>query len=63
MKLKSLFYRARNDEGKVVVSFGDAHLLRRGDGSFELRGGTRADRLAVHEWVSMFKHEAAIGKV
>jgi hypothetical protein len=60
MKLKSIFDWARNNEGKVVVSFGDAHLLRRRDGSFELRGGTRADRLAAHEWVSMFKHEAAI---
>ena len=60
MKLKFLLKRVRNNEGKIIVSFGDAHLLRRGDGSFELRGGSRSERLAAHEWVSLFKHEAAV---
>lgn len=60
MKLKSLFSRFRNNEGKVVVSFGDAHLLRKCDGRFELRGGSRSERQAAREWVSFFKHEAAI---
>ena len=60
MKLKSLFSRFRNNEGKVVVSFGDAHLLRKGDGKFELRGGSRSERQAAREWVSFFKHESAV---
>jgi hypothetical protein len=60
MKLKSLLNCMRRNEGKVVVSFGDAHLLRRRRGGFELRGGNRAERQAAREWVSFFKHEAAI---
>ena len=60
MKLKSLFQRVRNNEGKVIVSFGEADLLRRGDGRFELRGGSRSERQAAREWVSIFKHEAAV---
>lgn len=60
MKLKSLFNRARNSEGKVIVSFGDAHLMKKCDGKFELRGGSRAERQAAREWVSFFRHEAAV---
>ena len=60
MKLKSLFNLLRHNEGKVIVSFGEAHLLRKGDGKFELRGGSRAERQAAREWVSFFKHEAAV---
>lgn len=60
MKLKTLFNRVRRNEGKVVVSFGDAHLLRKCDGKFELRGGSRSERQAAREWVSFFKHEAAV---
>jgi hypothetical protein len=60
MKLKSLFQRVRHNEGKVIVSFGGAHLLRKGDGKFELRGGSRSERQAAREWVSFFKHEAAV---
>ncbi len=60
MKLKSLFYRSHRNEGKVIVSFGEAHLLRKCDGRFELRGGSRSERQAAREWVSFFKHEAAV---
>ena len=60
MKFKSWFSRVRHHEGKVFVSFCDAHLLRKGDGRFELRGGTRAERQAAREWVSFFRHEAAV---
>lgn len=60
MKLKSLFNRVRHNEGKIIVSFGDAHLLRKFDGKFELRGGSRSERQAAREWASFFKHEAAV---
>jgi hypothetical protein len=60
MKLKTLFNRVAGRDGKVVVSFGAAHLFRRGDGRFELRGGSRDERQAAREWVSYFLHEAAI---
>ncbi len=60
MKLKSLFNRMRRGEGKILVSFGEAHLLQKREGGYELRGGTRAERQAAREWVSFFKHEAAV---
>jgi len=60
MNIKSLYTRLFCGEGKVIVSFGSAHLLRRRDGRFELRGGSRAERQAAREWVSYFQHEAAV---
>jgi hypothetical protein len=60
MKLKSLFYRSQRNDGKVIVSFGGAHLMKKCDGKFELRGGSRAERQAAREWASFFKHEAAV---
>jgi hypothetical protein len=60
MKLKNWLVTARRHDGKVIVSFGTAHLLRKGDGRFELRGGSRDERQAAREWVSLFKHEAAV---
>ena len=60
MKLKSLFNRMRRSEAKVIVSFGEAHLLRNREGGFELRGGSRSERQAAREWVSFFKHDAAV---
>ena len=60
MKLKSLFYLSQRNEGKVIVSFGGAHLMKKCDGKFELRGGSRSERQAAREWASFFKHEAAV---
>ena len=60
MKLRTLLIGLRPSNGKVIVSFGDAHLLRARDGKFELRGGTRAERQAAREWVSYFLHNAAV---
>jgi hypothetical protein len=60
MKTKNQLIRVRRNEGKIVVSFGEADLLRRANGRFELRGGTRSDRQDAREWVSLFKHEAAV---
>lgn len=60
MKLKTLLIQLRPSHGKVIVSFGDAHLLRNRDGRFVLRGGSRAERQAAREWVSYFQHNAAV---
>jgi hypothetical protein len=60
MKLKNLFNLARGNEGRIIVNFGGARLLRKCDGRFELRGGSREERQAVREWVSLFQHEAAV---
>jgi hypothetical protein len=42
---------------RVVQQFGQARLIRRPNGEHELIGGTRADRTAAFEWVSLFAHE------
>jgi hypothetical protein len=60
MKLKAFLNRMARRDRKVVVSFGEAHLLQRGDGRFELRGGSRSERQAAREWVSYFLHQAAV---
>lgn len=60
MKLKNWLKQLRRNEGKVIVSFGGADLWRGPDGRFELRGGSRAERQAVREWVALFRHEAAV---
>jgi hypothetical protein len=31
------------------------------DGKVELKGGSKEDRLAAHEWISLFWHEAVVG--
>lgn len=60
MKIKSFWNRFGRRQGRVVVSFGEAHLLRGANGRFELRGGSRSERQAAREWVSHFQHEAAV---
>jgi hypothetical protein len=59
MKLK--FFPAFRDEGEVVAAWGQAELIRYLDGKTELRGGSHEDRLAAHEWISLFWHEAVVG--
>jgi hypothetical protein len=42
----------------VIACFGQARLIRKRDGHFELRGGSRHERNEAYEWISMFMHEA-----
>ena len=60
MKRKSEYYPPFKDEGEVVASWGEAQLIRYLDGKLELKGGSKADRLAAHEWISLFWHEAML---
>lgn len=46
--------------GEIVAGFGDAKLIRFLDGKLELRGGSKDDRIAAQEWMSMFWHEAVV---
>lgn len=50
----------RRDVDELVAVFGQARLVRRGDGRAELRGGTRQDRQQAREWIALFWHEAVI---
>ena len=59
MKLK--FFSLFKDAGEVVAGWGQAQLIRYLDGKVELKGGSKEDRLAAHEWISLFWHEAVVG--
>jgi hypothetical protein len=58
MKLK--FNPLFQDEGELVASWGEARLIKYLDGKVELKGGSKGDRLAAHEWISMFLNDALI---
>jgi len=59
MKLK--FYPPFVDESEVVAAWGEAQWIRFLDGRTELRGGSKDDRLAAQEWISLFWHEEVPG--
>jgi hypothetical protein len=56
MKLK--FFPLFRDEGELVASWGEARLIKYLDGKLVLKGGSREDRIAAREWISLFWHEA-----
>ena len=60
MKLQMKFFPLFKDEGEVVVAWGQAELIKYLDGKVVLRGGTKEDRLAAHEWIFLFWHEAVV---
>ena len=62
MKRKSEYYPPFKDEGEVVAGWGEAQLIRYLDRKTELRGGSKEDRLAAQEWISLFWHEAVVGE-
>ena len=61
MKRKSEYYPPFNDEGEVVAGWGEAQLIKYLNGEVELKGGTKEDRSAAREWISLFWHEAVVG--
>jgi hypothetical protein len=58
MSLK--FFPPFKDEGEVVAAWREAQLIRYLDGKTELRGGSKEDRLAAQEWISLFWHEGVV---
>jgi hypothetical protein len=49
-------------EGEVVAGWGEAQLIKYLNGKVELKGGTKEDRLAAQEWMSLFWHEAVVSR-
>ena len=49
-----------NDPGEVIAGFGEAKLLKFLNGKYELRGGSKDDRTAAHEWISLFCHDVLV---
>lgn len=60
MKMINIIKFVQRQRGERIARWGRAELVRFMDGRYELRGGTRADRLAAKEWCSLFLHEAAV---
>ena len=52
-----------NDKGEVIASRGPAQLIKYLDGKLELKGGSKEDRLAAHERMSLFWFEAVVREV
>jgi len=59
-RMRMKFFPPFKDEGEVVAVWGQAELIRYLDGKLELRGGSKEDRLAAREWLSLFWHEAVV---
>jgi hypothetical protein len=59
MEIRS-FVPEFKDEGTVIASFGEAKVIKFLDGKYELRGGSREDRIGAHEWISLFCHEVVV---
>lgn len=57
MKLNPLVTMTERED-EVIAAFGEAELVRRATGRYELRGGTPDDHAAALEWCSLFHHEA-----
>lgn len=58
MKLK--FFPLFKDEGELIASWGQAQLIKYLDGRVELKDGSKEDRQAAQEWISLFWHEAVL---
>ena len=59
-RMKLEFYPLFKDEGEVTASWGEARLIKYLDGKLVFKGGSREDRLAAHEWISMFLNNAVV---
>jgi hypothetical protein len=46
-----------------MASWGEAQLVKYLDGKVVLKGGSKEDRLAAHEWISMFLNDAVVREV
>jgi hypothetical protein len=60
MKRKSEYYPPFTDEGELIASWGEARLLNYLDGKLVLKGGSKEDRIAAREWISMFLNDAVV---
>ena len=60
MKRKSEYYPLFRDEGEVMASWGEARLIKYLDGKLILKGGSKEDRIAAREWISMFLDNAVV---
>ena len=55
---KMLDYSRPRDGATKIAGWGDAHLIKKLNGKFELRGGTDAERAEARAWCSLFMRDA-----
>jgi hypothetical protein len=60
MKRKSEYYPPFRDEGEVMASWGEARLIKYLNGKPALKGGSKEDRIAAREWISMLLNDAVV---
>jgi hypothetical protein len=60
MKRKSEYFSPFKDEGEGMASWSEARLIKYLDGKLVLKGGSKEDRQAAHEWISMFLNDAVV---
>jgi len=63
MKFRNYFSDFCPTDGEIIALFGEAKLVKTLDCKYELRGGSKHDRLAAREWISMFFHDAVVKEV
>jgi hypothetical protein len=47
---------------RILAAWGQVRFIKYLDGKVELKGGSKEDRLAAHEWISLFWHEEVVGE-
>jgi hypothetical protein len=57
------YFRTFKDDGEVIAFFGKAKLVKYLDGKYELRDGSKDDRLEAREWISLFCHNVVVREV
>jgi hypothetical protein len=57
------FYPPFKDEGEVIASWDEARLIKYLDGKLVLKGGSKEDRIAAREWISMFLSDAVVREI
>jgi hypothetical protein len=60
LRMKMKFFPLFKDEGELIASWGQAQLIKYLDGRVELKDGSKDDRQAAQEWISLFWHEAVL---
>ena len=56
--MKLWIMRRLGQQEWIIASFGQAQLVQKAGGQWELRGGSTTDLGAAREWISLFHHEA-----
>jgi hypothetical protein len=59
MKSKT-YFPGGTELGDILASFGHARLVKHLNGTYELRGGSKQDRLAAKEWLAVFWRDVEV---